>query len=75
MAQYTSAQLISASNATYFTNTSGQISASAVRDLNVNWVSSSAMLSGSNTFLGNEIISGNIDVSGTFTAALQKGFT
>jgi len=75
MAQYTSLQLVSASNATYFSNVSGQISASAVRDLNVNWISSSAITSGSNTFIGNQIISGNIDVSGTFTASLANGFT
>jgi len=74
MAQYTKSQLVSASNATYFTNTSGGISASAVRDLNDSWISSSALLSGSNTFIGNQIISGNLDISGTITASLQTGY-
>ena len=74
MAQYTKSQLVSASNATYFTNTSGGISASAVRDLNDSWISSSALLSGSNTFIGNQIISGNLDLSGTITASLQTGY-
>ena len=74
MAQYTKSQLVSASNATYFTNTSGGISASAVRDLNDSWISSSALLSGSNTFIGNQIISGNLDITGTITASLQTGY-
>jgi len=68
MAQYTKSQLVSASNATYFTNTSGGISASAVRDLNDSWISSSALLSGSNTFIGNQIISGSL------TAQLQANY-
>jgi hypothetical protein len=68
MAQYTKQQLISASNATYFTNVNGGISASAVRDLNDSWVSSSALLSGSNTFIGNQII------SGTMTAQLPANY-
>ena len=68
MAQYTKSQLVSASNATYFTNTSGGISASAVRDLNDSWISSSALLSGSNTFIGNQII------SGTLTAQLPANY-
>jgi len=68
MAQYTKSQLVSASNATYFTNTSGGISASAVRDLNDSWISSSALLSGSNTFQGNQIISGSL------TAQLQANY-
>ena len=68
MAQYTKQQLISASNATYFTNVYGGISASAVRDLNDSWVSSSALLSGSNTFIGNQII------SGTMTAQLPANY-
>jgi len=68
MAQYTKSQLVSASNATYFTNTSGGISASAVRDLNDSWISSSALLSGSNTFIGNQII------SGTMTAQLPANY-
>ena len=63
MPQYTKAQLISASNATYFTNTSGGISASAVRDLNDSWITSSALLSGSNTFIGSQIISGSLTAS------------
>lgn len=74
MAQYTKQQLISASNAAYFTNVYGGISASAVRDLNDSWISSSALLSGSNTFIGNQIISGNLDISGTITASLQTGY-
>jgi len=68
MAQYTKQQLISASNAAYFTNVYGGISASAVRDLNDSWISSSALLSGSNTFIGNQII------SGTMTAQLPANY-
>jgi hypothetical protein len=60
MAIYNAQQLTSASVATYFTNVYGGISASAVRDLNNNWISSSALLSGSQTFYGNQNISGNI---------------
>ena len=74
MSQYTKAELISASNATYFTNTSGGISASAVRDLNDTWISSSALLTGSNIFVGDQIVSGNIDTLGSFTSSLQTGY-
>ena len=57
MAIYSQPQLISASNATYVTNTSGSITAANVRGLNTNWISSSALLSGSNLFRGNQSIS------------------
>ena len=60
MSIYNSQQLISASNATYFTNTSGSITAADVRGLNDNWISSSALLSGSNSFVGNQTISGSL---------------
>ena len=68
MAQYTQAQLISASNATYVTNVSGSITAADVRTLNESWISSSALLSGSNTFVGNQTIVGGL------TASLQQGY-
>jgi hypothetical protein len=74
MAQYTQAQLISASNATYVTNTSGSITAADVRSLNNTWISSSALVSQSNTFNGNQIISGGLDVTGNLTASLQTGY-
>jgi hypothetical protein len=74
MAIYNQQQLISASNATYFTNVYGGISASAVRDLNYSWISSSALLSGSQTFVGDQIISGNVNIEGTFTSSLQTGY-
>jgi hypothetical protein len=74
MAIYNASLLISASNATYFTNVTGGIAAVAVRDLNDSWISSSALLSGSNTFVGNQIISGNVDINGTITASLQTGY-
>ena len=60
MSIYNAQQLISASNATYFTNTSGSITAADVRGLNTNWISSSALLSGSNSFVGNQTISGSL---------------
>jgi hypothetical protein len=56
MAIYNQQQLTSASVATYFTNVYGGISASAVRDLNYNWISSSALLTGSQTFNGTQTI-------------------
>jgi len=68
MAQYNASQLISASNATYVTNVTGNITAADVRTLNDSWVSSSAILSDNNTFSGNQIISGNVNQSGTFYA-------
>ena len=68
MALYTSQQLISASNATYVTNTSGSITAADVRTLNTTWISSSAILSGSNTFTGNQTI------DGTLTAQLPANY-
>ena len=74
MAIYNASLLISASNATYFTNVTGGIAAVAVRDLNSSWISSSALLTGSNTFVGNQIISGNVDINGTITASLQTGY-
>ncbi len=74
MAIYNASLLISASNATYFTNVTGGIAAVAVRSLNDSWISSSALLSGSNTFVGNQIISGNVDINGTITASLQTGY-
>ena len=74
MAIYNASLLISASNATYFTNVTGGIAAVAVRDFNDTWISSSALLTGSNTFVGNQIISGNVDINGTITASLQTGY-
>ena len=67
MSQYNQAQLISASNGVYVTNTSGQITALSVRKLNSDWISSSALVAQTNTFLGNQIISGSL------TASLQTG--
>jgi hypothetical protein len=74
MAIYNASLLISASNATYFTNVTGGIAAVAVRGFNDTWISSSALLTGSNTFVGNQIISGNVDINGTITASLQTGY-
>ena len=74
MAIYNASLLISASNATYFTNVTGGIAAVAVRDFNDTWISSSALLTGSNTFVGNQIISGNVDINGAFSASLQTGY-
>ena len=74
MAIYNASLLISASNATYFTNTTGGIAAVDVRTLNDSWISSSALLTGSNTFVGNQIISGNVDINGTISASLQTGY-
>lgn len=74
MAIYNASLLISASNATYFTNTTGGIAAVDVRGLNESWISSSALLTGSNTFVGNQIISGNVDINGTISASLQTGY-
>ena len=68
MSQYNQAQLISASNATYVTNITGQITAADVRTLNTDWISSSALVAQTNTFLGNQIISGSL------TASLQTGY-
>ena len=80
MSQYNQAQLISASNATYVTNTSGLITAADVRALNSDWISSSALVNQSNTFtgdqtiVGNATISGSVNISGSITASLQKGY-
>ena len=74
MAIYNASLLISASNATYFTNVTGGIAAVDVRNFNDTWISSSALLTGSNTFVGNQIISGNVDINGTITASLQTGY-
>ena len=74
MAIYNASLLISASNATYFTNVTGGIAAVAVRGFNDTWISSSALLTGSNTFVGNQIISGNVDINGAFSASLQTGY-
>jgi hypothetical protein len=56
MAIYNASLLISASNATYFTNVTGGIAAVAVRSLNDSWISSSALLTGSQTFVGTQTI-------------------
>jgi hypothetical protein len=45
MAILTPSQLTSASNATYFDNTSGSITPTSVRSLNDNWISSSILVS------------------------------
>jgi len=45
MATYNQSQLTSASNATYFDNSTGSITPTAVRSLNTNWISSSVLLS------------------------------
>lgn len=45
MAILTPSQLVSASNATYFDNTSGSITPTSVRSLNDNWISSSILAS------------------------------
>ena len=45
MAILTPSQLTSASNATYFNNTSGSITPTSVRTLNDNWISSSILVS------------------------------
>ena len=63
MAIYNASLLISASNATYFTNVTGGIAAVAVRDFNDTWISSSALLTGSNTFNGNQTINGDLTVN------------
>ena len=80
MSQYNQSTLISASNAVYVTNTSGQITALSVRKLNSDWISSSALVAQTNTFLGNQNISGSLVVSGAIsasqlTASLQQGYT
>lgn len=75
MAQYTAQQLVSASNATYVTNTSGLVTAADVRTLNDSWISSSALLSGSNTFIGNQIVNGYISASGNVYGANLTGST
>jgi hypothetical protein len=67
MSQYNQAQLISASNAAYVTNTSGLITAANVRQLNSDWISSSALVNQSNTFTGDQTIIGNL------TASLGQG--
>ena len=74
MAIYNASLLISASNSTYFTNVTGGIAAVDVRALNESWISSSALVSGSNTFVGSQIISGNVDINGSLTASLQTGY-
>ena len=63
MAQYPLNQLVSASNATYVTNTSGSITAANVRGLNETWISSSALLTGSNTFNGDQLINGGLEAT------------
>lgn len=77
MAIYNASLLISASNATYFTNVTGGIAAVAVRDFNDTWISSSALLTGSNTFNGNQTINGDLtvhtNVVNTFDGANQFG--
>ena len=45
MAIFTPSQLTSASNATYFDNTTGSITPTTVRSLNDNWISSSILVS------------------------------
>jgi len=70
MAVYNQNQLISASNATYTTNGANEITAAAVRSLNNSWVSSSALISGSNTFYNDQIISGSLNVVGGITGSL-----
>jgi hypothetical protein len=70
MAVYNQNQLISASNATYTTNGANEITAADVRNLNNSWVSSSALISGSNTFYNDQIISGSLNVIGDITGSL-----
>jgi hypothetical protein len=70
MAVYNQNQLISASNATYTTNGANEITAADVRNLNNSWVSSSALISGSNTFYNDQIISGSLNVIGGITGSL-----
>jgi len=75
MAIYNASLLISASNATYFTNTTGGIAAVDVRGLNESWISSSALLTGSNTFVGNQIVTGSVTITGNVYAANLTGST
>lgn len=70
MAIYTPQQLVSASNATYTTNGVGAISGASVRALNLDWVSSSALLNASNVFTANQVITGSLRIISNSTGAL-----
>ena len=64
MAILTKTQL-SASNATSFPdNTTGFITPALLRDFNTSSIDSYASLSGSNTFVGNQVITGSLSVNG-----------
>ena len=64
MAILTKTQL-SASNATSFPdNTTGFITPALLRNYNTSSIDSYASLSGSNTFVGNQVITGSLSVNG-----------
>ena len=70
MAIQTKTQL-SASNAVSFPdNTTGFITPALLRDFNTSSIDSYAILSGSNTFVGNQVITGSV-VATSFTGSLQ----
>ena len=70
MAILTKTQL-SASNATSFPdNVSGFITPSLLRNFNTSSIDSYASLSGSNTFVGNQVITGSV-IATSFTGSLQ----
>jgi hypothetical protein len=67
MAILTKSQL-SASNATSFPdNNSGLITPALLRNYNTSSIDSYAALSGSNTYVGNQVISGSLTISGSFS--------
>ena len=67
MAILTKLQL-SASNATSFPdNNSGLITPALLRNYNTSSIDSYAALSGSNTYVGNQVISGSLTISGSFS--------
>lgn len=69
MAIQTKAQLSASNNTAFPDNTSGDITPEILRNYNTASIDSLAFLSGSNTFVGNQIITGSI-IATSFTGSL-----
>lgn len=74
MAIQTKAQLLASSNTAFPDNTSGDITPAILRGFNTASIDSYAALSGSNTFVGDQVITGSLNITGSVTATV-KGAT
>jgi len=72
MAIQTKAQLSASNNTAFPDNTQGDITPEILRNYNTASIDSLAFLSGSNTFVGNQIVTGSLTVTQTITGSIAS---